>query len=142
MKDVLCYIPSLTHLIPPGFPTTTQNVSLPVDAGALDAQQYAEVDGGPARVGLAAVAALLVARQTLDPLQDGLPSDAALPRLAGRVDAAGGWRSRSVQMLNMNDTQTKPLITALLMSLKTRRSVFSDPLSHLNVVGVWTLSVC
>lgn len=98
-------IQALTHLIPPGFPTTTRNVSLPVDAGALDAQQDAEVDGGPARVGLAAVAALLVARQTLDPLQDGLPSDAALPRLAGRVDAAGGRRSRSVQMLNMNDTQ-------------------------------------
>lgn len=76
-----------------------------MDAGALDAQQDAQVDGGPARVGLAAVAALLVARQTLDPLQDGLPSDAAFPRLAGRVDAAGGRRSRSVQTLNTNDMQ-------------------------------------
>lgn len=69
------------------FPAT-----LPVDPGALDAQQDAQVDGGPAGVGLATVAALLIPRQTLDALQDGFPSDAALPRLAGRVDAAGGRR--------------------------------------------------
>lgn len=54
-----------------------------MDAGALDAQQDAKVDGGPARVGLAAVAALLVPRQTLDPLQDGLAPGAAVPWLAG-----------------------------------------------------------
>ena len=71
-----------------------------MDAGALDTQQDAQVDGGPAGVGLAAVAALLVPRQTLDPLQDGVAPDAALPRLAGRIDAAGGRRGRSVQMLN------------------------------------------
>lgn len=54
-----------------------------MDAGALDAQQDAQVDGGPARVGLTAVAALLVPRQALDALQDCLTPGAALPRLAG-----------------------------------------------------------
>lgn len=71
-----------------------------MDAGALDAQQDAQVDGGPAGVRLAAVAAMLVAWQQLDPLQDALPADAALPRLAGRIDAAGGRRGRSVQVLD------------------------------------------
>lgn len=74
--------------------------TVPVDARALDTQQDAQVDGGPARVGLPAVAAVLVPRLALDPLQDGLPSHAALPRLAGRIDTAGGGRGRSVQMLN------------------------------------------
>jgi len=73
-----------------------------VDARALDTQQDAQVDRGPARVGLATVAAVLVPRLTLDPLQDGLPSHAALPRLAGRIDTAGGWRGRSVQVLKIN----------------------------------------
>lgn len=68
-------------------------------AGALDAQQDAQVDGGPARLSLAAVAALLVAGETLDALQDALPSDAALPRLAGRVDAAGGRGGCPVEAL-------------------------------------------
>lgn len=71
-----------------------------MDARALDAQQDAQVDGGPARVSLAAVTALLVSRQTLDPLQDGLPSDAALPRFTGRVDAAGGRGGCPVETLN------------------------------------------
>lgn len=62
---------------------TQSPVALPVDPGALDAQQDAQVDGGPAGVSLAAVTALLVSRQTLDALQDGFPSDAALPRLTG-----------------------------------------------------------
>ncbi len=79
--------------------------TLPVDAGALDTQQDAQVDGGPARVSLAAVTALLVPRQTLDPLQDGLPPHAALPRLTGRINTAGGRRSGSVQMLNVEHTK-------------------------------------
>lgn len=86
---------------------------LPVDAGAFDAEQDAQVDGGPARVSLAAVAAMLVARQTLDALQDGLPSDAALPRLAGRIDAAGGRRSCSVQMLHVKQTHTQKKMTRI-----------------------------
>lgn len=79
---------------------------VPVYPGALDAQQDAQVDGGPAGIGLAAVAALLVPRQTLDALQDGFAAHAALSRLAGRVDAAGGRRGRSVQVLRVKDTQT------------------------------------
>lgn len=75
---------------------------LPVDAGALDAQQDAQVDWGPARVGLTAVAALLVPRQTLDPLQDGLAPGTALPWLTGWIDAACGWRGCSVQVLQTN----------------------------------------
>lgn len=81
--------------------------TLPVDAGALDAEQDAQVDWGPAGVGLAAVTALLVPRQTLDALQDGFPSDAALPRLTGRINAAGGRRGCSVQMLHITNTQKK-----------------------------------
>lgn len=79
---------------------------VPVYSGALDAQQDAQVDGGPAGIGLAAVAALLVPRQTLDALQDGFAAHTALSRLAGRVDAAGGRRGRSVQVLHVKDTQT------------------------------------
>lgn len=79
---------------------------VPVYSGALDAQQDAQVDGGPAGVGLAAVAALLVARETLDALQDGVAAHAALSRLAGRVDAAGGRRRRSVQVLHRAETPT------------------------------------
>ena len=73
--------------------------SLPVDARALDAQQHAQVDRGPARLRVAAVTALAVPGQTLDPLQDGLHPDEALPRLAGRVDAAGGRGGRPLQTL-------------------------------------------
>lgn len=74
----------------------------PVDAGALDAQQDAQVDGGPARVALTTVAALFVPWQALDALQDGLTPGAALPRLAGWIDAAGGRRGSSVQMLKLD----------------------------------------
>lgn len=56
---------------------------VPVDAGALNAEQDAEVDAGPAGVGHAAVTAALVPREGLDPVQDALPSHAALPWLAG-----------------------------------------------------------
>lgn len=76
-----------------------------MDARALDTQQDAQVDGGPAGVGLAAVTALLVPRQTLDPLQDGFTSGAALSRLAGRINTARGWRGCSVQMLNRETHQ-------------------------------------
>lgn len=78
-----------------------------MDAGAFDTQQDAQVDGGPAGVGLTTVAALLVPRQTLDALQDGLPAHAALPGLTGRVDAAGGWRRCSVQMLKKQQRNTQ-----------------------------------
>lgn len=54
-----------------------------MDTRALDAEQDAEVDTGPAGVGLAAVTAVLVSRQGLDPLQDALSSHTALPRLTG-----------------------------------------------------------
>lgn len=60
---------------------TVVRVCVPVDARALDAEEDAQVDGGPAGVGLAAVAAPLVSRKSLDTLQDGVASDAALPRL-------------------------------------------------------------
>lgn len=84
-----------------------------MDARALDTQQDAKVDGGPARVGLAAVTALLVPRQTLDPLQDGLTSGAALSRLAGRINTACGWRRCSVQMLNIYTQKQLPLVSCL-----------------------------
>lgn len=61
-----------------------------MDAGALDAEQDAQVDGGPVRVGLATVTAILIARETLYTMQDGLPPDTAFPRLAGRVHTADG----------------------------------------------------
>ena len=73
--------------------------AVPVDAGALDAQQDSQVDGGPAGFRVAAVAALAVAGQTLDPLQDGLSAQQAVPRLAGRVDAAGGRGGGPLQTL-------------------------------------------
>lgn len=82
-----------------------------MDAGTFDAEQDAQVDGGPAGVGLAAVAALLVSRETLDALQDGLPSDAAFPRLTGRIDAAGGRRGCSVQMLHVTHTEAAIRVT-------------------------------
>ena len=82
-----------------------------MDPGALDAQQHPQVDGGPAGGRLAAVRAQVVAGQTLDPLEEALPSPAhtpvprplpppALPGLAGRVDAAGGGRGGAVQTLS------------------------------------------
>lgn len=79
-------------------------VSLPVDPRALDAEQHPEVDGGPAGSRLAAVAAKLIAGEALHPLQEALATSsgalvsplAALPGLAGRVDAAGGRRRRPV----------------------------------------------
>lgn len=83
-----------------------------MDAGALDAEEDAQVDGGPARVGLAAVAALLVSRQSLETLQDGVAADAALPRLAG-IDAAGGGRSRSVQMLHVKHVKKERSVVEL-----------------------------
>lgn len=94
-----------------------------MDAGAFDTQQDAQVDGGPAGVGLAAVAALLVPRQTLDALQDGFHSDAALPRLAGRIDAAGGRRRRSVEMLDVK--QTNKQVCLFLHSLRLVVSVYA-----------------
>lgn len=80
---------------------------LPVDPRALDAEQHTQVDGGPARSCLAAVAAQLVAWQALYPLEEALaPSPhspisplPSLSGLAGRVDAAGGGRGRPVQAL-------------------------------------------
>lgn len=79
-------------------------VSLPVDPRALDAEQHPQVDGGPAGSRLAAVAAKLIAGEALHPLQEALATSscapvspvAALPGLAGRVDAAGGGRCRPV----------------------------------------------
>ena len=95
-----------------------------MDAGALDAQQDAQVDGGPAGVRLAAVAALLVAGQQLDPLQDALPADAALPRLAGRIDAAGGRRGRSVQVLGQNSKVIRITEYAQVISNTTLSKTF------------------
>lgn len=79
----------------------------PVDPRALDAEQHSQVDGGPAWGRLATVAAQLVSRQALHPLQQTLsPSPTRLlrplppvPGLAGRVDATGGRRSCPVQTL-------------------------------------------
>lgn len=99
-------------------------------SGALDAQQDAQVDGGPAGVGLAAVAALLVPRQTLDALQDGFAAHAALSRLAGRVDAAGGRRGCSVQVLRVEDTQTATLPSQIAAR-------FAGTICH-KVSSVWT----
>lgn len=90
-----------------------------MDAGALDTQQDAQVDRCPARVGLAAVTALLVPRQTLDPLQDGFTSGAALSRLAGRINTACGWRCCSIQMLNINTQKLHPLGSSNAKSVST-----------------------
>ena len=89
----------MTWLVLAVSPGWCWRVCKPVDAGALDAEEDAQVDGGPAGVGLAAVAAMLVSRKSLDALQNGVAADAALPCLTGRINAAGGGRSRSVQVL-------------------------------------------
>lgn len=83
---------------------------LPVYAGALDAQQDAQVDACPAWVGLATVAAHVIPRYTLHSLQHALSPDAALSQLAGRVDAAGGGRCRPVQTLKEKIIQNYPEI--------------------------------
>lgn len=88
-----------------------QSQILPVDARALDAEQDAKVDAGPAGIGMTAVAAVFVPRQGLDSLQDALPSHAALPRFTGWVDATGGGRGGPVQMLQ---TET---ISLFIMSM-------------------------
>lgn len=59
-----------------------------MDARALDAQQDAQVDAGPAGIWLTTVTALVVPRDALDPLQDGLPFHVALPRVGSRINAA------------------------------------------------------
>lgn len=88
-------------------PWPLYKLTLPVDAGALDAKQDAQVDGGPARVSLATVTAILVARETLDAVQNTLPPHATLPRLTGRVDTADRRRGGPVQALVVRrDTRT------------------------------------
>lgn len=78
-----------------------------MDPRALDAEQHSQVDGGPARSRLATVAAQLIAWKALNPLEETLPTSPQsligplppLPRLARRVDAAGGGRGCPVQAL-------------------------------------------
>lgn len=91
-----------THTLQPPVSSVLLGVCVcvrPVYARALDAQQDAQVDAGPAWIGLTTVAARVITRHTLHPLQHTLSPDAALPRLTGRVDAAGGGRRRPVQTL-------------------------------------------
>lgn len=80
-------------------PRPSGPVSLPVDARALDAEQHAQVDAGPAGVRLAAVAALPVASHALHALQGALALGPTLPKVRGRVDAACGWGRCAVQPL-------------------------------------------
>lgn len=86
--------------------------ALPVNAGALDAEQDAQIDAGPARVGLPTVTALLVSRQTQDTLQNALAPAAALSGLVCWVDTADGGRSGPVQTLQ-TDTQNSTLLVAI-----------------------------
>ncbi len=79
--------------------------ALPVNAGALDAEQDAQIDAGPARVGLPTVTALLVSRQTQDTLQNALAPAAALSGLVCRVYTADGGRSGPVQTLQTHTKQ-------------------------------------
>ncbi len=81
--------------------------ALPVNAGALDAEQDAQIDAGPARVGLPTVTALLVSRQTQDTLQNALAP--ALSGLICWVYTADGGRSGPVQTLQA-DTQISTLL--------------------------------
>lgn len=71
----------------------------PVNPRALDAEQDAQVDAGPARVGLTAVAALLVSGQTEDTLQNALAPPTALSRLICWIYTADGGGGGPVQTL-------------------------------------------
>jgi len=62
--------------------------AVPVDTGALNAQENAQVDTGPARIRLTTVAALVVPRDALHSLQDGLSLHTALPGVGSRINAA------------------------------------------------------
>lgn len=86
--------------------------ALPVNAGALDAEQDAQIDAGPARLSLPTVTALLVSRQTQDTLQNALAPAAALSGLVCWVDTADGGRSGPVQTLQ-TDTQNSTLLVAI-----------------------------
>ena len=88
---------------PPGRPVVP-----PVDARALDAEQHAQVDAGPARVRLPTVAALAVPSHVLHALQHTLALDAAFPRVRGRVDAACGRGRRAVQPLETGGGVAQP----------------------------------
>lgn len=50
-----------------------------MDTRALNAQQNAQVDAGPPGIWLTTVTALVVARDALHSLQDGLPFHVAVP---------------------------------------------------------------
>lgn len=79
--------------------TQTHTHAVPVDTGALDAQQNAQVDTGPARIRLTAVTALVVPRDALHSLQDGLSLHTAIPGVGGRIDAASRGGRSPVQSL-------------------------------------------
>lgn len=80
---------------------------IPVDPGALYAQQDSQVDGGPAGGALSTIAAQFIAWEALHPLEQAFPASAGPPvgplptisELAGRVDAAGGGWGCPVQTL-------------------------------------------
>lgn len=80
------------------FPNVSHQV-LPVNPRALDAEQDAQVDAGPAGVGLTAVTALLVSRQTEDTLQNAIAPPTALSWLIRWIYTADGGRSGPVQTL-------------------------------------------
>lgn len=77
----------------------THTHTVPVDTGALNAQQNAQVDTGPARIRLTTVTALVIPRDALHSLQDGLSLPTAIPGVGGRIDAASRGGCSPVQSL-------------------------------------------
>lgn len=73
----------------PGWQRRAHTYAVPVDTGALNAQQNAQVDTGPARIRLTTVTALVIPSDALHSLQDGLSFHTALPGVGSRINAAG-----------------------------------------------------
>lgn len=83
----------------PGWQHRAHRHTVPVDTRALNAQQNAQVDTGPARIRLTTVTALVIPGYALHSLQDGLSFHTALPGVGSRINAASRWGSSPVQSL-------------------------------------------
>lgn len=111
---------------------------VPVDPGALYAQQDSQVDGGPAGGALPTVTAQFIAREALHPLEQALPASPGPPvsplppisELAGRVDAAGGGRGCPVQTLRGQAASSETAQTCDCGQVRVRVS------PHLDVIVV------
>uniref|UniRef100_A0AAY4CB10 Uncharacterized protein n=1 Tax=Denticeps clupeoides TaxID=299321 RepID=A0AAY4CB10_9TELE len=82
------------------------------------------------------VTAPLVPRQGLDPLQDALPPGHALPRLAGRVDAAGGRRGGPVQARTVIPRYFKSAVTREQDKKKKNSHLVGETTSKQNLLSM------